>query len=164
DIELRDLDDAIRAKVLVAQAPCDLVVAADARHHQKLLQLLRGLRQREELARMQSRRNDEVARALWRALEQHGRLDLDELARRHVAMNRLHHAMPQLQRARHLRPAEVQVAVLESRGLVGRHVVLDLERRSLRFRDDLELLEADLHIPGREPWVLISRPPAPYGA
>src|SRR5207244_2388099 len=79
DIELRDLDDAIRAKVLVAQAPCDLVVAADARHHQKLLQLLRGLRQREELARMQSRRKDEVARDLWRAHELHGRPDLGDI-------------------------------------------------------------------------------------
>src|SRR5256885_7600803 len=72
--------------------------------------------------------------------------------------------MPQLQGARHLRPPDVQVAVLESRRLVGVDVVLDLERRSLGFRDDLELLDVDLYLSGRELWVLRAVRPAPHRA
>ena len=54
DVELCDLHHAVRAQVLVAQAARDLVVATDPRHHQELLQLLRRLRQGEELTGMQS--------------------------------------------------------------------------------------------------------------
>ena len=43
---------AIGARVLVAKARRDLEVAVEARHHQELLVLLRRLRQRIELARM----------------------------------------------------------------------------------------------------------------
>src|SRR5204863_6397910 len=78
-VELSDLDDAVGAQVFVAKAARDLVIATYARNHQQLLQLLRRLWERKELPRMEAGWDDEVARALGRALQQHGGLDLDEL-------------------------------------------------------------------------------------
>ena len=48
DVELRELEAAVRAGCLVAQAPHDLVVAVLSGHHQELLELLRRLRERVE--------------------------------------------------------------------------------------------------------------------
>ena len=78
DVDLRELGLAVGAQVLVAEALDDLVVAVEARDHQQLLEELRRLRQREELARMHARRHQVVARAFRRALGQHRRLDVDE--------------------------------------------------------------------------------------
>jgi hypothetical protein len=50
------------ARVLVAETGRDLEILVEARDHQKLLELLRRLRQRVELARMQPRGHEEVAR------------------------------------------------------------------------------------------------------
>ena len=43
----------IGARILVAEAGCNLEIAIEARHHDQLLELLRRLRQRIELARVQ---------------------------------------------------------------------------------------------------------------
>ena len=51
DVDLRELGLAVGAQVLVAEAAGDLVVALDAADHQQLLEELRRLRQRVELAR-----------------------------------------------------------------------------------------------------------------
>jgi hypothetical protein len=51
-VELRELRLAIGAQVLVAEAARDLEVAVESRDHQDLLEQLRRLRQRVELARM----------------------------------------------------------------------------------------------------------------
>ena len=50
DVHLRELGLAVGAQVLVAEAARDLEVAIHARDHQDLLEHLRRLRQREELA------------------------------------------------------------------------------------------------------------------
>ena len=63
-VELHELELPVGAQVLVAQAAGDLVVAVEAADHQQLLEQLRALRQRVELARRQPRRHHEVARAL----------------------------------------------------------------------------------------------------
>ena len=81
EVELGELRLAVAAQVLVAEAAGDLEVAVDARDHQQLLELLRALRQGVDRARLQARRDDEVAGALGRALDQVGRLDLDEAVR-----------------------------------------------------------------------------------
>ena len=57
---------AVGAGVLVAEAGRDLEVAVKTRHHQKLLELLRRLREGVELPGVQSRRYEEVARAFRR--------------------------------------------------------------------------------------------------
>ena len=64
EVELRELGLAVAAQVLVAVAAGDLEVAVDAGDHQQLLELLRALRQRVDAARLEPRRDDEVARAL----------------------------------------------------------------------------------------------------
>src|SRR5262249_39002062 len=78
DVELRQLLQAVRARILVAEATRDLVVALEARDDKELLCDLRRLRQRVELARLQPRGHDEVARALGRGLPEHRGLDVDE--------------------------------------------------------------------------------------
>src|SRR5690606_17889827 len=77
-VKLSELGLAVAALVLVAEAPRDLEVALEACHHQKLLELLRALRQRKELAGVDAAGHEVVTRALRRALEQDGRLDLDK--------------------------------------------------------------------------------------
>jgi hypothetical protein len=67
EIELVELArQTVGARVFVAEARRDLEIAVEARHHQQLLVLLRRLRQRVELARMDAARHQEVARALGR--------------------------------------------------------------------------------------------------
>ena len=81
DVELVELArQPVGARVLVAEAGRDLEVAVEARHHDELLELLRRLRQRVELARMQARRHQEVARALRRGGGEDRRLELEEAA------------------------------------------------------------------------------------
>ena len=88
DVELGDLLDAVGAQVLVPEADGDLVVAVEAADHEQLLEDLRRLRQREEAARLQAARDDEVARALGRRLEQDRRLDVEEAVRLHLPADR----------------------------------------------------------------------------
>jgi hypothetical protein len=69
---------AVSARVLIAEAGRDLEIAVEAGHHQKLLVLLRCLRQRVELAVMDAAGHQEVARAFGRGGGQDGRLELVE--------------------------------------------------------------------------------------
>ena len=79
DVDLRELRPAVLARVLVAHAVRDLVVAVVAGDHEQLLELLRRLRQRVEPPGLHARRHDEVARPLRRAADEERRLDLDEV-------------------------------------------------------------------------------------
>ncbi len=64
DIELIKLArQTVGARVLVAETGRDLEIAVETRHHQELLVLLRRLGKRIELARVQARGHEEVARA-----------------------------------------------------------------------------------------------------
>ena len=78
DVELRQLVEPIRAQVLVSEAARDLVVALEARDHEQLLEDLRRLRKREELALLEPGRDEEVPGAFGRRLEQDRRLDVEE--------------------------------------------------------------------------------------
>src|SRR5438045_4608841 len=51
DVELGELRLAVGAQILIAEAAHDLVVAIEPGNHQQLLEDLRRLRQRKELAR-----------------------------------------------------------------------------------------------------------------
>ena len=57
---------AIGAAVLITKTGCNLEIAVKSGHHHQLFELLRGLRKRVELARMQARRHQKIACALWR--------------------------------------------------------------------------------------------------
>ena len=79
DVELIELaGQPVGARVLVAETGRDLEVAVEAGHHQQLLVLLRRLRQRVELARMNPGRHQEVARALRRRRRQDRGLELEK--------------------------------------------------------------------------------------
>src|SRR5467141_1018499 len=106
---------------------------------------------------MKARWNDEVARAFRRPLEKHRRLDLDELVCIHVSMHCLHDAVTRLQHPLHPRAAEVEVSILEPRRLISFHLILDFEGWGLRLRDDLQIVDDDLHIARRHLWILRSR-------
>src|SRR3546814_14326883 len=80
---------AVGAAVLVAKAGRDLEVAVEAGDHQKLLEHLRRLRQRVELARVQAARHQVVARALGAAGGEDRRLELLETLAHHALADRL---------------------------------------------------------------------------
>src|SRR5919106_878567 len=62
EVELGEVRLAVGAQILVTEAPGDLVIAVEARHHQQLLEELRRLGQGIKPARMNTRRNEIVAR------------------------------------------------------------------------------------------------------
>src|SRR3546814_18989973 len=85
EVELVELARrAVGAAVLVAKAGRDLEVAVEAGDHQKLLEHLRRLRQRVELARVQAARHQVDARALGAAYGEDRRLDLTETLTTHA--------------------------------------------------------------------------------
>ena len=102
DVQLRELEPAVGAGRLVAEASHDLVVPVLATHHQELFQLLRRLRQREEGARPHPHRHEEVTRALGRGSAEHRRLDLDEPQRIEMLVHQTRHLVTQPQVRGHL--------------------------------------------------------------
>ena len=90
DVELIELSGrTVGAGVLVTEAGSDLEVAIEARHHDQLLELLRRLRQRIELAGMDARGHEEVASTLGRGCGEDRRLELEEALVRHAAAQRV---------------------------------------------------------------------------
>ena len=148
DVELRDLLDAVGAEILVAEADRDLVVAVEAGDHRQLLQDLRALRQRVEAARLQARRDDEVARALGRRLEEDRRLDVEEAGLLHLAADDPDHLRAQADVALQLVAAQVEPAVAEAQRLVD-VLLVELERQRRRAADDLERLDLQLDLARR---------------
>ena len=89
DIELVKLaGQTVGARVLVAEAGCNLKIAVETRHHQKLLILLRRLRQRVELAGMNAARHQEVARTFRARRGQDRRRELVEAGLFHPLADR----------------------------------------------------------------------------
>ena len=78
DVYLGEFRLAIRTKVFVAEAACDLIVAFNAADHEHLLELLRRLRQCVERARVRTRRNDVVTCAFWSGIRKDRGLNLEE--------------------------------------------------------------------------------------
>ena len=143
-VELRELELAVGAQRLVAEAACDLVIAVEAGHHQDLLEQLRRLRQRVELARMHARRHQEVARALGRGLGQDRRLDVLEIARVEPAPQRLHQLDAGAHHLLHLGPAQVEVAIGQARFLA--RVLVRVERQRLGLVQQLDARGDDLDL------------------
>ena len=145
EVELGELGLAVAAQVLVAVAPGDLHVAVDAGDHQQLLELLRALRQGVHGPGLEPARDDEVARAFGRALDQRGRLDLDEAVGVMDLADGLDHPAPEHQPALHRLAPDVEVAVLQAQGLVDRRVrLVDVEGRRLRLGQDVHLGRLEL--------------------
>ena len=151
DVELVELArQPIGARVLVAEAGRDLEIAVEARHHQELLVLLRRLRQRVELAGMDARRHQEVARALGRGRGQNRRRELEEA--------RLHHALADRGRDRQalhdvlvqrLAP-EIEEAVLQAQIFRVVGLAEHRDRQLLCRGEHLDLGREQLDLAGRQ--------------
>ena len=150
DVDLRELGLPIGAQVLVAEALDDLEVAVEAADHQDLLEDLRRLRQREELARMDATRHEVVARALGRALGQDRRLDLEEPALVEVAPDRHRQLVPQDQVLLHPLTTQIEVAIAQARVLGDERLVGDAERRPTRVVEHAQFADADFDLTGVE--------------
>ena len=158
EVELGELELPVAAQVLVAVAAGDLHVAVDAGDHQQLLELLRALRQGVDGARLEPARDDEVAGALGRALDQRRRLDLDESVSVVDLADGLDHPAAEHQAALHRLAPDVEIAVLQPQDLVDRRVrVVDVEGRRLRLGQDRHGRRLELDRAGRQLRVLGAR-------
>ena len=150
-IELIELAGrAVGARVLVAEAGRDLEIAVEARHHQQLLELLRRLRQRVELAGMQARRHQEVARAFRRRRRQDRRLEFEEARALHAGADRVDHLRAQHDVVVQVLAAQIEEAVLEP-DVLGIFLLAEHRQRQLGRRPQhLDLVDIDLDLAGRQ--------------
>ncbi len=111
DVDLRELRLTVGAQVLVAEAARDLVVAVHAAHHQDLLEELRTLGKREEVASSHAAGHEVVPGSFRRRPGQDRRLDLGEALALQVPSHAAEDARPLLQDLLHALPAKVQIAV-----------------------------------------------------
>ena len=141
----------IAAQVLVPVGTRKLVVAVVAGHHQQLLELLRRLRQREELARLHAAGHHEVARPLGRAANEGRGLDLDESDRLQAAAHGTRQARAQQHPLLERWAPQVQVAIGQAQRLVEPGLLLvDVERRHFARVEHGEGIDRDLDFTGRQ--------------
>ena len=144
EVELVELaGQAVGARILVAEAWRDLEIAVEARDHEQLLVLLRRLRQRVELAGMDARRHQEVARTFRRRSRQDRRRIFGEARLAHA----LAHRGDDL-RARHDVPvqrlaAQVEEAVLQPDVFRIIRLAEHRQRQLLGRRQHFELADED---------------------
>jgi hypothetical protein len=77
-VELRELRLPVRPQIFIAEAANQLEVPVETCNHQYLLEKLRRLGKRIELAEIEPARHDEIASALGRAFCKERRFDLKE--------------------------------------------------------------------------------------
>ncbi len=143
DVELSELRLAVGAQILVAETAHDLVVTIEARDHQQLLEDLRRLGQREELAGMGAARHEVIPRSLGSCLREHRRLEVDEAVRVEVGAHRAGDRKAQPQPLRHNLAPQVEIAIAQAHFLA--HLLVELERQGLRAVQQLELTRHELH-------------------
>ena len=164
-VELGELEAAVGARGLVAQAPHDLVVAVLPADHQQLLQLLRRLRQRVEAcpATAGSARG---SRASPRGCERVSIGVSTSTKPSASRCSRIRRTMlrPHREHLRHLRSAQVEVAVAQPQVLARLDAILDRERRRLRRVQHLERRGAHLDLAGREVGVVHAVGAGPHRA
>ncbi len=97
------------------------------------------LGQRVDGPRLEPARDDEVAGALGRALDERRGLDLDEAVGVMDRVDRPDHRAAEDQSPEHRLTTDVEVAVLQPQALVDRGVgLVDVERRRLRLGQDVD--------------------------
>src|SRR5262249_11133262 len=104
-IDLRKFGLAISARVFIAKAFAQLEIALAAAHHENLLEDLRTLWQSVPLARVNPRRQDVVAGAFGRGLDQERRFDFEKALRVKIIARDAGHFVPGAQGFLHLRTA-----------------------------------------------------------
>ena len=138
DVDLGEFRLAIGAQIFVAKTLGDLKISFDPAHHQQLLVLLRRLRKRVEFSFRLAARNKKIAGAFRRALGKDRRLDFDEPLFVEVIARRFRDAMPHPEIARHLRPAQIEVAVAQAQIFIRRFRI-DRERQNIGSIQDLAI-------------------------
>ena len=113
---------------------------------------------------MQPARHQIITGAAGRALEEDGRLDLDEVARVEPVAHELDHAMAQQNVARHAWPAQVEVAIAQAERLLDGDFLVDDKGRCLSGVENLKRTRAQLDGPRGQMGVLLARQPSGHVA
>jgi hypothetical protein len=114
DVELRELRLSIGAQIFVAKTVGDLKVLIEAADHAQLFEELRRLWQCKKLSGLNARRDDVVARAFRRRLNQYRSFDLTETLRSHVTPDLIGYAVTKMQVRLQLRPAQIEITILQT--------------------------------------------------
>ena len=147
-IELREFRLAVGAKIFVAETAHDLEIAVEAANHQNLLEDLRRLRQRIELAGIDAAGHQIIARALRSRAREHGRFDFVETERVEGLPDFEDHLVAQLQVAMLARTPQVQVAVAQARLFGGGGVVFHHEWRRFGGVQDVQARGQNFYLAG----------------
>ncbi len=147
-VQLGKLRLPVAAQILVPEAAGDLEVPLKPGHHQELLQLLRGLGERVELAGMDAAGNQIVPGALRCALEEDGGFNFQEAASVQEIPDVFDDAVAEDKVALHPPPPQVQVTVLQPQGFVHRGVLKNGEGGRFRRVEDDDFVGQDLNLAG----------------
>jgi hypothetical protein len=115
-----------------------------------LLELLRGLRQRVELSRVQTRRNKEVAGALGARRREDGSLQIEEAPIGHLLPDAGDDGGTQQDVAMHPLAAQVEEAVGEPGLLIHLLFGEDTERQRVAAAQHLDLADLNLDLTRRQ--------------
>ena len=148
EVDLGELGLAVGAQVLVAEAAGDLEVAVEAGDHEDLLEDLRRLGERIEVAGMHAAGNEIIARALGRGARHEGGFDLEEALADEVVADGHGDAAAQGKVRLHFSPAQVEVAVLQAHLFVGDGVFGGREGRRPGIVEQKEFAGDDFDLAG----------------
>ena len=128
NIDLGEFGLTIGTQIFVAEAFGDLVITVVSRHHQQLFEQLRRLGQGKKLAIVHTAGHQVITRTFGCALGEHGRFDVDKTVFVEVLAHFHCHFVAQHEIALHVRTAQIEHAMGQTRGL-RQVVVVNLERR-----------------------------------
>ena len=154
-VDLRKLGLTVGPQVFVAETLYNLEIAVEARHHQQLLEGLRRLRQRIELARIHSRRYHKVAGSLGSRLNQYRRLHLEEVQLVEITTYLEGHLVTQLEIAAYNGTAQVEVTVLHANIVAAIRLVFDGKGRSFCGMEHHQFFGYDFNVARRQIGVLV---------
>ncbi len=153
DVDLGELRLTIGAQIFIAKAFCDLKILLDPADHEKLLVLLRRLRERVEFARREATGHEEITRAFRGALGENGRLDFNESLLVEIIARRLGDAMALAQVARDARAAQIEITIAEPEILVAR-IGVERERENVGAIQNAQMLRQQFDVTGGQLWIL----------
>ncbi len=141
---------AVAARVLIAEARCDLEITVKPGGHEKLLELLGRLRQGIKLAGVFSCRNKIVARALRGGCGENGGGYLKKAVRRHRLAQRRNDVAAEDDVLFDGRVSQIEIAVFQSRALVRLAAAVYFKRQLIvaAFAEYFYLLRHDLNVAG----------------
>ena len=145
DIDLSELRLTVGAEVFVTETAGDLEITLEAGDHEELLVLLRSLGKRKKLARAETGRHEEVARAFGCWVREDGRLHFDEALGVEVIPSSGGDLVPSADVAVQALAAEVEVTVFHPQILIGK-LAVELEGQHVGFVQDGESGGDDLHL------------------